>query len=295
MLANLQQILGPAMSGRYGVAAFNAYGYEEARAFVDAAEEVQQPIILSASMTLLRFMPLPIVATMLTELGDRSSVQIGVHLDHGPDLETVFAAIDLGFTSVMYDGSDRPLEENIADTRRVVDYAHSRNVSVEAAIGSIPEPEPCAPELRRTTRSEDAARMVEETGVDALAIAIGSVHHMTRPAAVIDYARLHEIESVIDIPIVMHGCSGIFDEDLRRLSRTSACKFNLATSLRRTFGQAMRRAFAADAELFDRIDLMKIAMQAVREEARDRIAVLGPEDLRPVAATPSVGDRTVPS
>ncbi|MDX1382578.1 MAG: class II fructose-bisphosphate aldolase, partial [Thermoanaerobaculia bacterium] len=221
MLVDLKTLLDEALRGRHGVAAFNVYGYEEARAVVDAAEELGSPVVLAASPTCLRFLPLEITAPMLTAIGRAAAVPVCVHLDHGPDLAAVVAALDLGFTSVMFDGSTLPLDENVAATRHVVAAARARGASIEAAVGHVPGPGPSARRLADPTDPDAAGRFVGETGIDALAVSIGTIHHLEEPAAEIDWGRLAAIEGVVDLPLVLHGGSGVTDGDLRRLAATS--------------------------------------------------------------------------
>ncbi len=193
---------------------------------------------------------------MFRTLGEASSVPVVAHLDHGESLAVCQAAIDCGFTSVMYDGSALPLAENIALTREVVELAHRRGVSVEAELGLVGYHNGMP---STGTDPDEVARFARETGVDALAVSIGNSHLMTEPGAMIDMARLRAIEAAApDLPLVLHGGSGLEAELRRRLAReTNVCKFNIGTELRMVFGQSLRAAIAKDAERFDRNQLLK--------------------------------------
>lgn len=273
MITNLSRLLLPALSDGHGVMAFNVYGYEDAYAVVDAAEQLGAPVTLSASMTLLRFIPLPVVAFMLTHMAKQVSVPVCIHLDHCSDIDFICQAVDCGFTSVMYDGSELPLQDNIANIQRVVEYTRPRGVSVEAGLGIVPDDK--GGTSARLTCADDAQTLVERCDIDALAVSIGNQHHQKTQNTKIDFARMESIQRSVDIPLVMHGSSGIPDAELKRLATSSLCKFNLGTALRRSFGGALRRAFDEDPGIFDRIQLMRITMDDVRKEAQHYIRLVG--------------------
>ena len=275
MLVNLSEILQPALDGGYAVGCFNVFGYEDARAVVEAAERLGAPVILSANLDLRQFMPMKMVAALFRGLAEDARVPVCVHLDHTYAVDDIMDAIDLGFSSVMIDGSQLPLEENIAAVKRVVAYARARSVSVEAEIGSVPYAEGRDHIRSELTDPDEARRLAEEGGLDALAISIGNVHRLAEPGATVAFDRLEEIEAVVRLPLVIHGTSGLYEDDIRRLARTRVCKFNIGTVLRQAFGASLRQAFADDAAIYDRLDLMRIAMPAVRKEAERMIALLG--------------------
>lgn len=274
MLANLKDVLIPALEGGYAVAAFNVFGFEDARAVVDAAEEAAAPVILAANPGIVDFMGLDLIAAMGRGLAETTSVPVCIHLDHARDLDTLFKAVDAGFTSVMYDGSQLPLSENVAETIRAVEYAHRSGVSVEAEIGSVPYFEGDEHVRDELTDPAQARRLAEETGVDALAVAVGNVQRLREKSAVIDFDRLAAIEEVVRIPLVIHGSSGIREADLVRLARTRVCKFNIGTALRAAFAAALRRELAADPRQIDRLTIMKGVMESLRKEAAAQIRLL---------------------
>ena len=275
MLVNLKEILAPALEGGYGVGCFNVFGWEDAKAVVQAGEALGAPVILSANLDLRGFMPLQVIAGMFRALGEAASVPVCAHLDHTYVVDDVLRAVDAGFTSVMFDGSQLPLKENILKTQRVADYAHAAGASAEAEIGSVPYAEGRDHIVAALTEVDEAAALAEESGVDALAVSVGNVHRLRAPGAEIDFERLAEIEARVAQPLVIHGTSGIHEADVGRLAATRVCKFNVGTTLRQAFGRGLRETLAADAERFDRLEIMSEVMPKVTEETVRVIRLLG--------------------
>jgi fructose-bisphosphate aldolase class II len=267
--ATLAEVLQPALRDRYAVAGLVCLGWEDARAYVAAAEAEGAPLILQAGPGARAHMPLPVWAAMFRALADGASVPVVSHLDHGTSVTECEEAIALGFTSVMFDGSRLPLEENIAQTKAIVEMAHAAGVSCEGEIGFVGYSEGAASE---GTDPDEAARFAAETGVDAVAVSIGNVHLQTDQAAEIDRDRLARIEAVIDVPLVIHGGSGL-PHDLRRdlARKSSICKFNIGTELRMTFGTALRETMAARPDVFDRVALLSAVEEPLTQKAREVI------------------------
>lgn len=275
MLVNLARILEPAVRSQYSVACFNVFGWEDGKAIAQAAEDLQSPVILAANLDLRRFMPLDVISLMLRRLAEGVSVPVCVHLDHTYEIDEVLRAVDAGFTSVMYDGSQLPLEDNIAGTRRVVEYAHRAGCSVEGEVGSVPYAEGRTHIKSELTQVTDAVRLAEGGGLDALAVSIGNIHRLRAPEAVIDYGRLAAIEAAVSVPLVIHGASGIFEKDIRRLVTTRVAKFNISTSLRQAFGKSLRETLARYPERFDRIEIALDVMKTLTGETKRIIRMLG--------------------
>src|ERR1700722_2977038 len=275
MLVNLAKILAPAVDGAYSVACFNVFGWEDARAVADAAIELRAPVILAVNLDFRRFMPLEAICVMLRSLAEGAPVPVCVHLDHTYEIPEIMRAVDLGFSSVMYDGSQLNLEENIAGARRVALYAHAAGCSVEAEIGSVPYAEGRAHIKSELTEVSDAIRFARESGIDAMAVSVGNVHRLQEPGATIDYDRLAQIQASVKVPLVIHGTSGLFDEDIVRLTRTRVAKFNIGTVPRQAFGRGLREALARPPDRFDRLDIMRDAMPTVSREAMRMIQLLG--------------------
>jgi len=275
MLVNLATILSPAVDSDYGVACFNVFGWEDARAVVDAATQLGAPVILAANLDFRAFMPTGVIAAMLRALAQCAPVPVCVHLDHTYEVDEVLRGVDLGFTSVMFDGSQLPLEQNVAATARVVQYAHAAGCSVEAEIGSVPYAQGRAHIRSEPTAVADAVRLAGATGLDAMAVSVGNVHRLTAPGAVIDFALLEQISGSVAVPLVIHGSSGIRDADIERLARTRVAKFNIGTVLRQAFGRGLRETLARHAGRFDRLEIMADVMPVIGGEAQRMIRLLG--------------------
>lgn len=288
MLVNLAKILTPAVERSYSVACCNVFGWEDARGVVAAAEDLGAPVILAVNLDFRRFIPLQVIAVMLRRLAEDARIPVCVHLDHCYEIDEVLRAVDAGFTSVMFDGSQLPLQDNIAGTSTVARYAHAAGCSVEAEIGSVPYAEGRAHIKSELTTPSDARRLAEESSADAVAISIGNVHRLTRPGAVIDFGRLEEIAAVVRTPLVIHGTSGIFEEDIARLVRTRVAKFNIGTVLRQAFGASLRETLARHPERFDRLEIMGDVMSGVAVAAARMIRLLGWDERTSLADGESV-------
>ncbi len=269
---SLTQILAPAMAEGYAVAGLVVLGWEDALAFVEAAEETGIPIILQAGPGCRKHTPVPILGKMFRYLADQASVPIACHIDHGYSVDECLEGIDNGFTSVMFDGSKLPISENIDLTAGLVAVAHAAGVSVEGEVGLVGYADGAASAV---TAPDEAARFDRESGVDALAISIGNVHLQTEKTAGINFAALAAIEAVTHLPLVLHGGSGTPINVRRRLAQESrVCKFNIGTELRMAFGEALRQTMTKNPDLFDRLDLLKPTIPAVRECTAEVISTL---------------------
>ncbi|MDJ0824093.1 MAG: class II fructose-bisphosphate aldolase [Rhodobacter sp.] len=271
-LATLSEVLQPALREGYAVAGLVVLGWEDARAYVAAAEAEGAPVILQAGPGCRTHTPLPVLAAMFRYLGEAASVPVVAHLDHGYSADECREAIDNGFTSVMFDGSKLPLAENIAQTAAIAEMAHAAGVSIEGEIGFVGYSEGAA---SRGTDPNEARRFAAETGVDAMAISVGNVHLQQTADAQIDWDALRAIEAVTDVPLVLHGGSGIAATTRTDLARTSkVCKFNIGTELRQTFGASLRQTLAARPDEFDRIKLLTATEAPLTHAARQVIRTL---------------------
>jgi fructose-bisphosphate aldolase class II len=264
--ATLAEVLQPARRDGYAVAGLVCLGWEDARAYVAAAEAEGLPVILQAGPGARAHMPLPVWAAMFLALADAASVPVVAHLDHATTPEDCAEAIALGFGSVMFDGSRLPLEDNIAQTRAIAEMAHGAGVSCEGEIGFVGYQDGAA---SQGTDPDEAARFAAETGIDAMAISVGNLHLQTKAVAHIDRDRLAAIEARTPVPLVIHGGSGL-PHDLRTtLARdTAVCKFNIGTELRMAFGTALRDTLAAQPDTFDRIALLSAVEAPLTDRAR---------------------------
>ena len=254
-LATLSEVLQPALRDGHAVAGLVTLGWEDMRAYVAAAEAENVPVILQAGPSCREYTPLPILGQMFRYLAEGASVPVVAHLDHGYSIEDCRIAIDSGFTSVMFDGSRKTLEDNIKETATIVEMAHSVGVSCEGEIGFVGY---SGGEDSAGTDPEEAARFARETGVDAMAISVGNVHLQRDKVGGLDEARIRAIEAVTSIPLVIHGGSGVPLDQRSALARNSnICKFNIGTELRMAFGQALREAVNRDPSRFDRVQILK--------------------------------------
>lgn len=254
MIATLAEVLGPALTGRRAVPGFVVLGWEDAVAFAHAGRETGLPVILQAGPGCRAHTPLTVLGAMFRHLAETTPVPVVAHLDHSNDLAECRAAIAAGFTSVMFDGSRLPLEENIGRTAEVVEMAHAHGVSVEGEVGFVGYAEG---EASARTTPEEARAFAEGTGVDAMAVSVGNVHLQTEAQAEIDFEAVRAIGAITCVPLVLHGSSGIRADVRRRLAReTGVCKLNVGTELRQLFGASLRATLARHPRRFDRIAIL---------------------------------------
>lgn len=272
-LATLAQVLQPALRDGYAVPGLVCLGWEDMRAFVKAAEAERAPVILQAGPGCRAHTPLPVLAQMFRTLAEGASVPVVAHLDHGYTLEDCRAALDLGFTSVMVDGSNLPLAQNIDLTAAVAELAHAAGASCEGEIGFVGY---AGGATSAGTDPEEAARFARETGVDAMAVSVGNVHLQQTPGQGLDLDRLRAIEAVTYVPLVIHGGSGVPLAERATLAATShIAKFNIGTELRQTFGAALRDSLARDPAQFDRIAILKSTEAPLTAATRAILCNLG--------------------
>lgn len=269
MLAYMKDILSEAEKTGTAVAGFNVFGYEDAVAVVRAAEHLNKPVLLMVNRPAAQHMPIPIIGAILRELSRGASVPVGIHLDHARELPAIAQALETGFTSVMFDGSDLPFEENVRITKRVVAMAAAFGAGVEAEIGMVGYSDSgLASEI---TDPDEARAFAQQTGVDALAVSVGTVHRLTTQKAKLDLPLLQRIHAAVPGPLVIHGASGVPDTGLRQLAENGVRKINFGTALRVVFGNTLRRQMAEDPDVFDRIQLFQRCMDDVQRKAEDII------------------------
>ncbi|WP_299698696.1 class II fructose-bisphosphate aldolase [uncultured Tateyamaria sp.] len=254
-LATLVEVLGPAKAQGHAVAGLVALGWEDMRAYVAAAEAEDCPIILQAGPSCREHTPLRVLGKMFRHLAEGARVPVVAHLDHGYTFDECKEALDSGFTSLMFDGSRKPLAENIAETAAIAEMAHKAGISCEGEIGFVGYDNG---EASAGTDPDEAALFSRETGVDAMAISVGNVHLQTDQSGGLDEDRIAAIQAVTDVPLVIHGGSGVPAAQRRKLAtQTNICKFNIGTELRQAFGNALRDAVNRDPDRFDRVQILK--------------------------------------
>lgn len=268
--ATLREVLGPG----YAVAGFVCLGWEDARAYTAAAEAEGAPVILQAGPGARAHMPISVWGAMFRTLAEGASVPVVTHLDHGESYETCAEAIAAGFSSVMFDGSSLPLEENIARTARIAEMARAAGVSCEGEIGFVGYAEGAA---STGTDPDEAARFARETGVDAMAVSVGNLHLQQTAGAALDEVRLRAIRARCDVAMVIHGGSGVPTGQRRALAAEGlVAKYNIGTELRQTFGAALRAELTRHPDQFDRIEILRATERPLTEACREIIRALRP-------------------
>ncbi|WP_135448809.1 class II fructose-bisphosphate aldolase [Tabrizicola caldifontis] len=271
--ATLADVLGPALAKGHAVPGFVCLGWEDARAYALAAEAERAPVILQAGPGARAHMPVAVWGAMFRALAESVSVPVVAHLDHGGSLDECRAGLLAGFTSVMFDGSRLPLDQNMRLTAEVVRMAHAAGASCEGEIGFVGYAEGAASD---GTDPAEAARFASATGVDAMAISVGNVHLQRQAGPGLDLARIRAIEAVTDVPLVIHGGSGVPWDQRQTLAASSRiAKFNIGTELRQVFGHALRAALDRDPSRFDRIEILRDTEAPLVEAARAILRNLG--------------------
>ncbi len=277
-LVTCAEILARAEAGGYAVGAFNCNNMEIVQAIIRAAEAERSPVIIQASQGAIKYAGIGYIVALMREAAASASVPVAMHLDHGTDFQQVMLCIRNGFTSVMIDGSQYPLSENINITKRVVEVAHAVGVSVEGELGRIRGVED---EVRVSEREafftdpEEARLFVEETGVDALAPSIGTAHGRYRGKPELDFDRLAQIRKLTGVPLVLHGSSGVPGEDIRRAISLGVRKVNIDTDIREAFVAEVRRRLEADPSEIDPRRILGPAREKACQVIREKIRLFG--------------------
>ncbi|MDD3887402.1 MAG: class II fructose-bisphosphate aldolase family protein [Patescibacteria group bacterium] len=274
MIVSSQILLKKAQEDHYAVGAFNTSDLEITKGIVAAAEEMNSPIILQTSEGEIKHAGMEIFFDSMKIFAEKSKAQINLNLDHGKSFEMCKWAVDNGYNSVMIDGSKMSLDENIELTKQVVDYAHERSVVVEGEIGLVPTPS--KDENVRILKADpiECQKFIEKTGVDFLAVGIGNVHGENKGNPVLDFDRLKKIFQVVNIPLVLHGGSGISSEDIKKAISMGICKINVNTELRLAFAKALREILE-DEDVIKPYDIMEPIDDVIKEVVRKKIEIFG--------------------
>ena len=271
-LATLSDVLLPALSQGYAVAGMVTLGWEDMRAFVDAAEEENAPIILQAGPSCRAHTPLPILGKMFLHLAENASVPVVAHLDHGYSKEECKIALDCGFTSLMFDGSSKAFSQNIDETAEIAEMAHSSGISCEGEIGFVGY---ANGDHSAGTDADEAEKFAQQTNIDAMAISVGNVHLKQNRDSGLNEKLIKEIDERTDVPLVIHGGSGVPLAQRKRLARhSSICKFNIGTELRLVFGCALRNAVNDYPKRFDRVEILKKTHDPMKTAAKKVIRTI---------------------
>lgn len=266
-IADLRTLARDAAAAQRGLGAFNVIHLEHARVLTGAAERVGLPVVLQISQNAGKYHgALAPILTGTLAAARQADVPVVVHLDHADDPGLIAEAVDLGVTSVMYDGSHLPDAENRETTARIVQLCHDRDVAVEAELGEVGGKNGVHDPSARTDPG-DAARFVADTGVDLLAVAVGSSHAMQTRDAALDNDLIAAIHAQVSVPLVLHGSSGVSDEGMRAAIAAGMTKINVSTHLNKVFTQAVRSALAEDENLVDSRKYLKPGFDAMGVEA----------------------------
>ncbi|CAA9380472.1 MAG: Tagatose 1,6-bisphosphate aldolase [uncultured Propionibacteriaceae bacterium] len=273
-LTRLTDLLSTAEQAGAAVGAFNVISIEHAEALVDGAEAAGAPVVLQISENAVKYhRALAPIAQATLAIGRAADVAVVVHLDHCTRVDLVTEAVELGFGSVMFDASAQSYADNVAATAQVVRHCHDRGVDVEAELGEVGGKDGVhAPGAR--TQPDEAVQFVAATGVDALAVAVGSSHAMTERIARLDLDLIAELKAAVPVPLVLHGSSGVPDEEIVRAVGAGMTKINIATHLNKVFTDVVRDRLGADPDLVDTRKYLGPARDAVAEEVSRLLRLL---------------------
>ncbi|MBQ9977755.1 MAG: class II fructose-bisphosphate aldolase [Clostridia bacterium] len=276
MLVNLNQVLLPAKQNKYAVGLFNAVNMELARGIIAAAESTQSPVIMGTAEVLFPYGPLEEVSYYLIPMAKKANVPVVIHLDHGLKKETCIKALELGFSSIMYDCSTDPYDVNVQKVKEMADIAHSYGATIEGELGHVGDNEGSA---EGSSHMEDPSKFftdpklakdyVEKTGVDALAIAVGNAHGAYKLPPKLDFERIKTIANTVNVPLVLHGGSGLTDNDFRQAIKDGISKVNIFTDINIA---AVKAEFSKFTDMNKGIiDLIPAAVEAVKQASMEKM------------------------
>lgn len=280
MLVNMKEVLLPAKKGKYGVGLFNTVNLEMARGIIAAAEETGSPVIVGTAEVLFPYGPLEEVSYFLVPMAKKAKVPVVVHLDHGLNKETCLKALELGFSSIMYDCSTDPYDVNVSKVKEMTEIAHSYGATIEAELGHVGDNEGSIEGSSNLmdpsafyTDPNQAKDFVEKTGVDALAIAVGTAHGAYKLPPKLDFERIKLIANTIDVPLVLHGGSGLTDLDFKKAIETGISKINIFTDINVAGVEAAFSAF--DKMSKGMTDLIPPVVEAIKRETIKKMELFG--------------------
>lgn len=279
MLVNMNDVLLPAKEKGYGVGFFNAVNVEMARAVIETAEELNAPVMVGTAEVLLPAMEMERVAEYLIPMAQKAKVPVCVHYDHGLTKERCKQAIELGFTSIMYDCSMDDYETNIARLKEMTDVCHALNITVEGELGHVGD-NAGAGKLENPsdyfTDPDTALDFVRRTGVDSLAVAVGNAHGDYAFPPKLDFERIRRISEMTDLPLVLHGGSGLSNDDFKQAVSCGICKVNIFTDIDKAGKAGIEKGLAAGAKTM--IGLIPYEIEAMKEVVREKITLFGSLD-----------------
>lgn len=275
MLVNMKELLADAQKGNYAVGSFSVANMEMVLGVLQAAEELKAPVILQIAEVRLKQSPLELIGPLMVAAAKNAKTPVAVHFDHGKTVEKISQALELGFTSVMFDGSHLPLDENIEMTKQVMALAAPYGAAVEAEIGCVGGSEDGSEDIAiNCTKPQDAVRFEKETKVDALAIAIGNAHGNYKSTPHLRFDILAEVNEKTSTPLVLHGGTGISPDDFVRCSRTGIKKINIATATFDSVENSVRSCYN-DKSIKGYYDLQAAEVEGAYENAKKHILIFG--------------------
>lgn len=277
MIVNAKKMLEDAKVNKYAVPHFNINNLEWTRYILEECNRLKSPVILGVSEGAIRYMGgYKVVANLVKNLDEELNIQIpvAIHLDHGSSVESCKKAVDAGFTSVMIDASKYSLEENIDMTKQVVEYARIKNITIEAEIGHIGGSEDNMSSEIAYAKVDDALSLYNETKIDFLAPALGSVHGLYKGEPCLDFDKMKEISEKTNIPLVLHGGTGIDDEKLKKAIASGICKVNINTELQIAWTKAVRKFLSEDTKAYDPRTVIKSGEQSMKQAIEHKVSVL---------------------
>ena len=278
VIVNAKKMLEDAKVNKYAVPHFNINNLEWTRYILEECNRLKSPVILGVSEGAIRYMGgYKVVANLVKNLDEELNIQIpvAIHLDHGSSVESCKKAVDAGFTSVMIDASKYSLEENIDMTKQVVEYARIKNITIEAEIGHIGGSEDNMSSEIAYAKVDDALKLYNETKIDFLAPALGSVHGLYKGEPCLDFDKMKEISEKTNIPLVLHGGTGIDDEKLKKAIASGICKVNINTELQIAWTKAVRKFLSEDTKAYDPRTVIKSGEQSMKQAIEHKVNVLG--------------------
>lgn len=278
MLVNMNQMLKKAKEEHYAVPHFNINNLEWTKFILEECNELNVPVILGVSEGAVKYMGSYLVVADLVKAMIKSlniKIPVCLHLDHGSSLENCISAIDAGFSSVMIDGSRLPLEENIKITKEVVSYAHERGISVEAEVGHIGTTEDNMTKEETNATLEDCQILYENTNIDALAAALGSVHGFYKKEANLDFETMELINKSLPVPLVLHGGTGIPDDKIRMAISKGISKININTELQSVWSKAVRKYLLENEDVYDPRKIISSGEAAMKERISEIVTLFG--------------------
>ena len=276
-LVTTKQLLLDAQAGGYAIGAFNVENMEMVQAVVGVAEELKSPVILQTTPSTVKYADLEYFYANVKTAAKKATVPVVIHLDHGNSFDLAMQALRTGYTSIMIDGSHDSFEENIAVSKAVVDACHPSGVAVEAELGKVggKEDDLDGGDNNPYTNPQEAVIFVERTGIDSLAVAIGTAHGVYQGIPKVDVERLSKIKEVVSIPLVLHGTSGVPDETVKECIKRGICKVNYATDLRIAFSKGVNEVLHEAPDTIDPKKYNAKGREEVKQYVMNKIMVCG--------------------